>query len=101
MGSPTSAGDQVPGALAAHRREQQTRQVGDHEQQRAPLDRRTERYRALVLVLAFGGLRFGEVTALRRSDVPGNGRLRVERSERRVGGRWVVGERRPTPDIAS
>ncbi len=29
-------------------------------------DRRTERYRTLVLVLAFGGLRFGEATALRR-----------------------------------
>ena len=55
-------------------------------------DRRTERYRALVLVLAFGGLRFGEATALRRSDVLAGGRLRVERSVRRVGGRWVVGE---------
>src|SRR4051812_37225065 len=55
-------------------------------------DRRTERYRALVLVLAFGGLRFGEATALRRSDVLSGGRLRVERSVRRVGDRWVVGE---------
>jgi integrase len=54
-------------------------------------DRRTERYRALLLVLAFGGLRFGEATALRRSDVLPGGRLRVERSVRRVGGRWVVG----------
>ncbi|GAB3313712.1 site-specific integrase [Geodermatophilus aquaeductus] len=55
-------------------------------------DRRTERYRALLLVLAFGGLRFGEATALRRSDVLPGGRLRVERSVRRVGGQWVVGE---------
>ncbi|PRY51385.1 site-specific recombinase XerC [Geodermatophilus tzadiensis] len=55
-------------------------------------DRRTERYRALLLVLAFGGLRFGEATALRRSDVLTGGRLRVERSVRRVSGRWVVGE---------
>jgi integrase len=55
-------------------------------------DRRTERYRALVLVLAFAGLRFGEATALRRSDVLPGGRLRVERSVRRVGGRWIVGE---------
>ncbi len=55
-------------------------------------DRRTARYRALLLVLAFGGLRFGEATALRRSDVLSGGRLRVERSVRRVGGRWVVGE---------
>jgi integrase len=55
-------------------------------------DRRTERYRALLLVLAFGGLRFGEATALRRSDVLSGGRLRIERSVRRVEGRWVVGE---------
>ncbi len=55
-------------------------------------DRRTERYRALVLVLAFGGLRFGEATALRRIDVLPGGRLRIERSVRRVEGRWVVGE---------
>ncbi len=54
--------------------------------------RRTERYRALLLVLAFGGLRFGEATALRRSDVLPGGRVRIQRSVRRVGGRWVVGE---------
>ncbi|WP_448620522.1 tyrosine-type recombinase/integrase [Geodermatophilus sp. URMC 65] len=55
-------------------------------------DRRTACYRALLLVLAFGGLRFGEATALRRSDVLSGGRLRVERSVRRVGGRWALGE---------
>jgi integrase len=55
-------------------------------------DRRSERYRALLLVLAFGGLRFGETTALRRSDVLPGGRLRIERSVRRVEGRWIVGE---------
>jgi integrase len=43
-------------------------------------------------VLAFGGLRFDEATALRRSDVLAGGRLPVERSVRRVGGRWVLGE---------
>jgi integrase len=53
---------------------------------------RTARYHALLLVLAFGGLRFGEATALRRSDVLPGGRLRVERSVRRIGGDWVVGE---------
>lgn len=52
-------------------------------------DRRTERYRALLIVLTFGGLRFGEATELRRSDVLSGGRLRVERSVRRVGGQWV------------
>src|SRR4051812_4606554 len=41
-------------------------------------DARTARYRALVLVLAFGGLRFGEATALRRRDVLDGGKLRVE-----------------------
>jgi integrase len=56
-------------------------------------DSRTARYRALVLVLAFGGLRFGEATALRRCDVLDDGaRLRVERSVRYLDGRWVVGE---------
>lgn len=45
------------------------------------------RYRALVLVLAFGGLRYGEATALQRRDVTAH-RIRVERSVR--GG--VVGQ---------
>ncbi len=50
------------------------------------------RYRALVLTLAFGGLRFGEATALRRGDVSADGGLvSVKRSVRRVGGRWLVG----------
>ena len=58
-------------------------------------DRRTERYCALVLVLAFGGLWFGEATALRRSDVLAGGPLPIERSIRRIGGRWAVGEPKP------
>ncbi len=50
------------------------------------------RYRALVLVLGFGGLRFGEATALRRCDVmPDGSVLSVERSARYVGNEWVVG----------
>ncbi len=50
------------------------------------------RYRALVLTLAFGGLRFGEATAVRRGDVSPNGTLvRVERSVRYLSGRWLVG----------
>lgn len=50
------------------------------------------RYRALVLVLAFGGLRFGEATAVRRCDVSSDGRVvTVARSVRRVGGRWLLG----------
>lgn len=51
------------------------------------------RYRTLILVLAFGGLRFGEATALRRSDVRDKGaRVNVERSVRYLNKRWVVGE---------
>ncbi len=51
------------------------------------------RYRTLVLVLASGGLRFGEATALRRADVLDDGaRLQVERSVRYLNKRWVVGD---------
>lgn len=49
----------------------------------AVADHTPDRYRVLVLVLAFGGLRFGEATALTRADVAVDGsRLRVERSVR-------------------
>lgn len=40
------------------------------------------RYRALVLVLAFGGLRFGEAVALQRKHVLKGGKVKVERSVR-------------------
>lgn len=67
----------------------EARALADHLAQ----DSRTQRYRALVLVLAFGGLRFGEATALRRCDVlQDGGRLRIERSVRLIDGSWVVGE---------
>lgn len=50
------------------------------------------RYRALVLVLGFGGLRFGEATALRRRDVALDGStVSVKRAVRNYGGRWVEG----------
>ena len=48
------------------------------------------RYKALVMVLAFGGLRFGEATALRRKDLS-DARLSVERTCRYIHGRWTVG----------
>jgi integrase len=58
------------------------------------------RYRALALVLAFGGLRFGEATALRRHDVSPDGTsVTVERSVRYFGHRWVVGP--PKTDAGS
>lgn len=51
------------------------------------------RYSTLVLVLAFGGLRFGEATALCRQDISPDGQqVSVERSVRYIAGRWVVGE---------
>ena len=53
------------------------------------------RYEALVLVAAYGGLRFGELTALTRADVilredklPV---LRVRKSMSRLNGKWLVG----------
>jgi integrase len=50
------------------------------------------RYQALVQVTAFGGLRFGEATALRRRDVaPTGDTVTVTRSVRRISGKWVVG----------
>jgi integrase len=48
------------------------------------------RYKTLVTVLAFGGLRFGEATALRRRDVS-DARLTVERTCRYIHGAWTVG----------
>jgi len=49
-----------------------------------------DRYQALVLVLAFGGLRFGEATALVRSDVTADS-VRIERSVRLLNGHNEVG----------
>lgn len=49
--------------------------------------------RALVLLLGFCGLRWGEATALRASDVsPDTGRIQVARSVTRTRGGYVVGE---------
>ncbi|HXF74295.1 MAG TPA: tyrosine-type recombinase/integrase [Actinomycetota bacterium] len=51
------------------------------------------RYRALVLLLAYGGLRIGEASALtiRRLDLPRR-RVEVVESAAEVEGRWEVGE---------
>lgn len=56
-----------------------------------------DRYRAAVLVAAWGGLRFGELTELRRKDVTGGGEvIRVRRAVTLVDGAYVVG--RPKSD---
>lgn len=53
------------------------------------------RYRAMVLVAAYGGLRFGELTALTRADVtiPAQGppTVTVRRAMHRLNGTWITG----------
>jgi integrase len=53
------------------------------------------RYRAMVLVAAYGGLRFGELTALTRADVtiPTDGlpTVTVRRAMHRINGTWITG----------
>ena len=51
-----------------------------------------ERYRLMILLAAWCGLRFGEITELRRADVDlTNGVVRVRRAVVRVDGGFVVG----------
>jgi integrase len=51
------------------------------------------RYRAMVALAAWCGLRFGELTELRRSDLdPDASRVHVRRAVTRVDGEFVVGE---------
>jgi integrase len=50
------------------------------------------KYRAMTLLAAWCGLRFGELAELRRSDLDlKNGRIRIRRAVVRVGGKSVVG----------
>lgn len=66
----------------------------------AVVDGMPDRYRAAVLVAAWGGLRFGELTELRRKDVTGEGDvMRVRRAVTLVDGTYVVG--RPKSDGGS
>jgi integrase len=51
-------------------------------------DEMPERYRALVLVAAFGGLRWGEAVGLRRCDVDG-ARITITGQLHKVDGRWM------------
>ena len=52
-----------------------------------------QRHRALVLLLGFSGLRYGEATALQRRDVAVDGSsVRVERAARYFDGTWHVGD---------
>lgn len=58
------------------------------EQVEAVADEMPDRYRALILVAAYGGLRWGEVIGLRRCDVDG-ARLTVTGQLQNLDGRWV------------
>ena len=64
-----------------------------------------ERHRLMVLLAAWCGLRFGELTELRRSDLDlKNGRIRVRRAVVHVDGVAVVGTPKSdagTRDVAS
>ncbi len=56
------------------------------------VDRMPGRYKAMTLLAAWCGLRFGELTELRRKDVDlANGIVKVRRGVTRVGGECVVG----------
>ena len=60
---------------------------------RAIVDVIDPRYKALVQLLGFGGLRIGEATALRVADVDlAHARVRVERNAPEIDGRKVEGE---------
>lgn len=54
-----------------------------------------DRYRAMVLLAAYGGLRFGELTALTRADltIPDDGlpTVTVRRAMHRIDGKWITG----------
>jgi integrase len=50
-----------------------------------------DRYRALVLVAAYGGLRWGEAIGLRRGDVDG-ARLTITSQLQQLNGRWLRSE---------
>lgn len=80
------------------------RQPPSLPQVHALADAMPARYRALVLVAAYGGLRFGELTALTRADVTlpdvdsdALPTVRVTRALHRLKGEWVVG----TPKTAA
>jgi len=52
-----------------------------------------ERYRSMVLLAAWCGLRFGELAELRRGDVDVEGRLlRISRGVARAGGKVIIGD---------
>ena len=67
-----------------------TTTLPDGEQLAALVEAMPEHLRAMVVLAAWCGLRYGELTELRRGDVRG-GVLHVDRAVVRVGGGFVVG----------
>ena len=61
----------IPGAAKAPRPESRDRDVLTPEQVRAIHDGMTDRYRVIVSLMAYAGLRFGEALELRRKDLHG------------------------------
>jgi hypothetical protein len=63
-----------------------------------------DRYRVMILVAAYGGLRFGELTALTQADLllddANLPAVTVRKTMSRVKGKWLVGTPRPTPECA-
>lgn len=71
--------------------EHQDMHVLNHKQVRALAEAMPDRYRALVYLLAYGGLRIGEATALRPEDVTAKG-VSINKTVSEVRGRMVTSQ---------
>lgn len=81
----------VKRAAVKHRKREPVTLTADEI--RALADEIAPRYRALVLLAGFSGLRWGELTALRRSDLSmkkGGMSVTVHRAVVRVQGEWII-----------
>lgn len=82
----------IKGAASKHRVREPIALSADEV--RTLADAMPKKWRALVLVAGFSGLRWGELTALRRRDIDltgGGATVSVRRAVVRVKGGWVVG----------
>jgi len=80
----------VPGAGASKRKS--TTEIPTAAQVAALADAMpSQKYRLMVLMAAWCGLRFGELTELRGRDIK-DGTVKVSRAVSRVGGQYIVGD---------
>ena len=80
----------VPGG--SHAPKQHTTKIASLDELDTIVKAMPERYRAMVLLAAWCGLRFGELTELRRSDLDmAEGVVHVRRGVVRAGGEVIVG----------